>query len=89
MNIKDELVLHGMNWSAADDIEYNTIGAFQTRDSNKPVYYIFEWVGNAYTPEVKYTCHAFDPPVIIPEGKLVCPDKFINPTRKKPIGITS
>ena len=28
MEIKDELVLHGMNWEAADKIEYNTIGAF-------------------------------------------------------------
>ena len=28
-----------------------------------------------------YTCHAFDPPVIIPEGELVFPDKFITPMR--------
>ena len=40
MKIKDELVLHGMTQSAVDDIEYNTIGEFQTSDSNKSVYYI-------------------------------------------------
>ena len=28
MDIKDELVLKGMTWSAAYEIEYNTIGAF-------------------------------------------------------------
>ena len=30
----------------------------------------------------KYTCHAFDPPVIITEGGLVFPDKFMTPMRK-------
>ena len=40
MEIKDELVLHGMTWAAANYIEYNTIGAFQTSDSNTPGYYI-------------------------------------------------
>ena len=30
----------------------------------------------------KYTCHAFDFPVTIPEGKLVCPAKFMTPMRK-------
>ena len=29
-----------------------------------------------------YTFHAFDPPVIIPEGELVRPAKFITPMRK-------
>ena len=73
MDIKDELVLNGMTWEAADEIEYNTIGEFQTRDSNTPGYYIFLWTGNAYTLQEKYTCHAFNPPVIITEGELVCP----------------
>ena len=82
MKIKDELVLHGMTWAESDDIEYNTIGVFQTRDSNTPVYYIFKWTGNAYTLKKKYTCHAFDPPVIITEGELVCPAKFMTTTRK-------
>ena len=30
MKIKDERVLQGMNQAAADEIEYNTMGAFQT-----------------------------------------------------------
>ena len=30
MKIKDELVLKGMTQAAADDIEYNTMGEFQT-----------------------------------------------------------
>ena len=29
-----------------------------------------------------YKCHAFDHPVIIPEGELVCPSKFITPMIK-------
>ena len=36
MDIKDELVLNGMTWSAEDEIENNMIGAFQTSDSNTP-----------------------------------------------------
>ena len=68
MDIKDEFVLNGMNFSAADNIEYNTIGSFQTSDSNTSGYYIFRQTGNAYTLQGKYTCHLFDPPVIIPEG---------------------
>ena len=28
MEIKDELILNGMAWAEADDIEYNTIGAY-------------------------------------------------------------
>ena len=47
MEIKDKLVLHGVIWAAADEIEYNTIGAFQTSDSNTPGYYIFQSTGNA------------------------------------------
>ena len=77
MKIKDELVLQGMTQAAADEIEYNTMGAFQTSDSNTPGYYVFRWTGNAYTLQEQYTCHAFDPPVIITEGELVCSDKFI------------
>ena len=83
MDIKYKLVLNGMTWAAADGIEYNTIGEFQTSDSNTPVYYIVWWAGNTYTPQEQYTCHAFDPPVIIPEGELVCPYKFMIPTRKR------
>ena len=37
---------------------------------------------NAYTLQEKHKCHAFDPPVIIPEGELVCPAKFMNPMIK-------
>ena len=48
MEIKDELVLYGMTLATADDIEYNTIGEFQTSDSNTPGYYIFQYTGNAY-----------------------------------------
>ena len=71
MNIKDELVLKGITQEAADKLEYNTMGAFQTSDCNTHVYYIVKWTGNAYTLKEKYKCHAFDPPVIIPEGGLV------------------
>ena len=38
--IKEYLVLRGITWAAADNIEYNTIGEFQTIDSNTPGYYI-------------------------------------------------
>ena len=46
MEIKDDLVLHGMTWAASNEIEYNKIGAFQTINSNTPGYYIVQWTGN-------------------------------------------
>ena len=82
MEVKDKLVLNGITWAASDEIEYNTIGSFQTSESNTPGYFIFRWIGNAYTLHEKYTCHVFNPVVIIPEGELVCPAKFMTPTRK-------
>ena len=42
MKIKYELVLNGMTRAVADEIEYNTVGECKTRDSNTPVYYIFQ-----------------------------------------------
>ena len=82
MQIKDELVLNGMTWAEADDIEYNTIGALKTSDSNTPGYYIVLWTSNAYNLQEQYTCNSFNSPVIVPEGGLVCPSKFMTPTRK-------
>ena len=82
MKIKDDSVLHGINWEAAYEIEYNTIGEFKTRNSTTPGYYIVQWTGNAYNLQEKYTCHAFYPPVTIPEGELVFPAKFMTPIRK-------
>ena len=82
MEIKDELVLNNMTWAAADDIEYNTIGEFETSDSNTPEYYIVQCTGNSYTLQEQYTCRAFDPPVIIPKGELVCIAKFMTEMRK-------
>ena len=70
MEIKYELVLNGMTWSAAEEIEYNTIGTFKTSNSNTPVYYIFWCKGYTYTLQEQYIFHALDPPVIIPEGEL-------------------
>ena len=40
MENKYDLILNGITWAAADDIGYNTIGEFQTSDSNTPGYYI-------------------------------------------------
>ena len=82
MDIKDELVLNRRTWAAADDIEYNIIGAFQTSDINTHGYYIFIRTGNAYTLQEQYKCHAFDTPVSITEDGIVCPEKFMKPTRK-------
>ena len=82
MEIKDELVLQGMTQAAAYNIEYNTIGAFQTSNCNTHGYCIVKWTGNAYALQEKYKCHAFDPPVIITEGELVCPAKFMTPVIK-------
>ena len=65
IEIKDQLVLNGITWEAAEKIEYNTVGAFQTSNSNTPGYYIFRWKFNAYTLQVKYTCHAFNSPVMV------------------------
>ena len=47
-----------------------------------PGYYIVELTGNSYTLQGKYTCHAFYPPIIIPEGELVFPSKSMTPMRK-------
>ena len=58
------------------------MGEFQTRDCNTHGYYIVKQIGNAYTLQEKYKCHAFNPPVIIPEGELVCPAKFMTPMKK-------
>ena len=71
-----------MTWVEEDDIENNKIGAFKTRNSNTPGYYIFQWTGNAYTLQETYTFHSFYPPVIIPEGELVCPSKIWTPMSK-------
>ena len=49
MDIKDEIVLHGMTWEEVDEIEINTIGTFKTSDINTPGYYIVRWTGDAYT----------------------------------------
>ena len=58
MEIKYELVLHVMTWKAVYEIEYNTIGALQTSDSNTPGYYIIRWTGNEYTLQEKiYVMH--------------------------------
>ena len=89
MKIKDELVLQSMTQAAADDLEYNTMGEFQNSDCNRHGYYIVKWIGNAYTLQEKYICHAFNPPVIISEGELVCPAKFMTQMKKPPIGIKS
>ena len=48
MKIKGDLLLNSMTWEAGDNIEYNTIGEFQTSKINKPGYNIFLWTGNAY-----------------------------------------
>ena len=82
MEIKYKFVLYCMTWAAADEIEYNTIGAFQTSNSNTPVYYIVQWTGNAYTIQEIYTCHEFDPLFLIPEGDLICPANFMTPMIK-------
>ena len=58
------------------------MGAFKTSDKNTHGYYIVKQTGNAYTLQEKYKCHAFDPPVIIPEGELVCKAKFMTPMQK-------
>ena len=82
MKIKYELVLQGMTQAAADEIEYNTMGAFQNSECNTHGYYIVKCTSNAYTQQEKYKCHAFDPPVIILEGEIVFPAKFMIPMIK-------
>ena len=49
MNVKDEIVLQVMTQAAADEIEYNTMGAFKTRTKNTHGYYIVKWTGNTCT----------------------------------------
>ena len=82
MEIKDEIVLNGMTWAAIYEIKTYMIGALKTSDSNTPGYYIVQWMGNGYTLQEQYTCHAFDSPVTISEGELVCPAKLMTLMRK-------
>ena len=82
MKIKDDIVLQGMTQAAADEIEYNTMGAFKTSNKNTHGYYIVKWTGNAYTLKGKYKCHTFNPPFIIPQGELFIPAKFMTPMIK-------
>ena len=49
MKIKYDIVVHGMTQASADEIEYNSLGAFQNSDCNTHVYYIVKWTGNSYT----------------------------------------
>ena len=88
MKIKDELFLQEMTQASAYKIEYNSMGAFQTSNKNTHGYYIVKWTGIAYILQEKYKWHAFDTPVIILEGELVCSAKFMTPMKKHPIGIT-
>ena len=71
-----------MTQAVADEIEYNTMGAFQPSDCNTHGYHIVKWTGHAYNLQGRYKCHAFNPLLIIPEGELVCPDKFMSPMIK-------
>ena len=58
------------------------IGEIQTSDINTPGYYIFQCTGNACILQEQYTCHTFNPPVIVHEGELVFPENFMTPMRK-------
>ena len=48
MDIKDKLVLKFTTWTELDEIEYNTIGAFKTRGSNKLGYYTVRMIEMPY-----------------------------------------
>ena len=54
MKIEDEIVLQGMTQAAADEIEYNTMGVFQTSDCNTHGCYIVKFTGDSYTLQGKY-----------------------------------
>ena len=47
-----------------------------------PGYYTVLWTGNEYSLQEQYSYHAFYPPVIITEGDLIVPAKFMTPMRK-------
>ena len=42
-----------MTQAAADEIEYNNMGEFQTSNWNTHGYYIFKWTGNSCTLQEK------------------------------------
>ena len=58
------------------------MGELKTSDYNTHGYYIVKWIGDAYTLQENLICHAFYPSVIITEGELVCPAKFMTPIIK-------
>ena len=55
MNIKYELFLQVRTQAEEDDIEYNSMGEFQTSDCNTYGYYIVKCTGNAYTLQKNIT----------------------------------
>eukprot|EP00978_Attheya_sp_CCMP212_P009286 scaffold21956_cov70-Attheya_sp.AAC.2 len=58
------------------------MGMTQTSDKETLGYYIVQWTGIPYTLQEQYECNAFNPPVLIPTGELVCEAKFWTPMSK-------
>jgi hypothetical protein len=77
-----ETVLMGMTQVSSEEIQTGSFGAFQTSDKQTLGYYIVQWTGNPYTLQEQYECNAFNPPVLIPTGELVCEAKFWTPMSK-------
>jgi hypothetical protein len=82
MQAMHEGVLMGMTQVSSEEIFEGSFGAFQTSDKQTLGYYIVQWTGIPYTLQDQYECNAFNPPVLIPQGDLVCEAKFWTPMSK-------
>ena len=75
--------LYWTAWLRNTQTRLNTIKILHFKPATvSHLWIILLWEVNAYNLQEIYTCHSFDPTVIIPEGELVCPANFIAPMRK-------
>jgi hypothetical protein len=78
----NEMILSGLAYSSAQHVELGEFGAFETKDKTTLGYYIVKWTATPYTLQEQFICDAFNPPIIIPPGEMVCAAKFMNPVSK-------
>ena len=78
----NEMILSGLAYSSAQHVELGEFGAFETKDKTTLGYYIVKWTATPYTLQEQFIHDAFNPPIIIPPGEMVCAAKFMNPVSK-------
>jgi hypothetical protein len=70
------IVLDGIAEMISETIEVGESGAFMTDDTTTDGYYLVEWAGEPYTLQEETVLNEYEPPIILPEGELVCEAKY-------------